>query len=216
MFSRQNLCGLALLVTCLCLADTAVRTCAAADKEEEPKVNAFVQESHDDGSRLTQVIEERRMIRISERPGVGITIIVVDTVRNSDKIYRYNAKNESILQAKDPKGYAIYERYVKNQVEVPAMTELDAGRLPGGNPEEEFRKRWQQSQQEMLRQFGGQHRNRSFSQQGSYQGNARSAFSRSSARASASARSSSSSSSSSNSSNSSSSSSSGASGARKQ
>ena len=213
MNSRWNLCGLALLATCLCFADSAVQPCAAAEKEDEPKVNAFVQESDDDGSRLTQVIEERRMIRISERPGVGITIIVVDTVRNADKIHRYSAKSESNLKAKEPKGYAIYERYVKNQVEVPAMTELDFGRLPGRNPEEELRRLWQQAQQGMSHQLGGQAQNRSFSQQGSYQGGARGAFSRSSARASSSARGSSSSSSSSNSS---SSSSSRASGARKQ
>jgi hypothetical protein len=171
---------------------------------EESPVSAYVQEVQDDGSCLTQVIEKQRMIRIAQRPGEGISIIVVDTVRDSDKVYRYSAKNESLLKTKHPKGYALYERYVKNRVEMPDMDARDLADTAETSRQEQFFRQWQQMQQQMQRQLGGQSPGGTFSQQSSQQGSARGAFSRSSARASASGSASSSSSSSSSSSGSSS------------
>jgi hypothetical protein len=163
----------------------------AEDGGEESKdtsqVSAFVQEAQEDGSRLTQVIEKQRMIRIAERPRDGISIVVVDTVRGSDKVYRYSARNENILKSKHPKGYALYEKYVKNPVDALGITETDFRKRAGAHPDEAFRKQWQQAQQQLMQNFGVQNQSSSKSSQTSGQGNGRQAFSRASSRASASA-----------------------------
>ena len=57
------------------------------------KALAITKRDQGDGTRIVQVIEGDTMVRISERPGQGITVIVVETVRGSEKVNRYTAPN---------------------------------------------------------------------------------------------------------------------------
>ena len=75
------------------------------------KALAITKRDQGDGTRIVQVIEEDTMVRISERPGQGITVIVVETVRGSEKVNRYTAPNVLALKARQPRGYEFYERY---------------------------------------------------------------------------------------------------------
>ncbi len=79
----------------------------------ESGAQAVVHRQAADGSKITQVIDDEKMIRISQRPGKGITVIVVETVRGAEKVNRYAAPTLAVLKARHSRAYEWYEKYAR-------------------------------------------------------------------------------------------------------
>jgi hypothetical protein len=105
-----------------------------SDSEARPNaVSAYVQ-TQEGEERTTMVIDGDLMVRISERPKRGITIIAVESVRGNEKINRFEARSAELLKTRDPRGYELYEKYVLNPPAVSGNTAIAAsGTTDSGN-----------------------------------------------------------------------------------